>query len=153
MKILYSLIATIVLIWPFAFVTANQKCEYRNGVIVETRGVCPRGTTRLSSSGGLGSGLSGLFTNQPKNQVGPTGQPLIGNSNATDLLARSAGGLLGRDVRSPQERYNATQQANANAASYAVERKLNVIKEIDLLLQSGSISKDMADKLKAEALR
>jgi hypothetical protein len=56
-------------------------------------------------------------------------------------------------MRSPQERYAATQQANAVAASYAVERKLNVIKEIDLLLQSGSISEDMADKLKAEALR
>ena len=153
MKSIYGLIATIALLGPVAFATANQKCEYRNGAIVETRGVCPRGTTRVSSSRLFSPGISDLFTNESKNQVGPTGQPLLGGSNATDLAARSLGGLLGRDVRTPQERYNATQQANANASSYAVERKLNVIKEIDLLLQSGSISEDMADKLKAEALR
>lgn len=52
----------------------------------------------------LGDQLKGLFTNNPINQVGPTGQPLIGGSNVYDLLARSAGGLLGRDVRQPEER-------------------------------------------------
>ena len=48
--------------------------------------------------------LGGMFTDNPVNRVGPTGQPLIGGSNITDLLTRSAGGLLGRDVRQPEER-------------------------------------------------
>jgi len=48
--------------------------------------------------------LGGMFTDNPVNRVGPTGQPLMGGSNVTDLLTRSAGGLLGRDVRQPEER-------------------------------------------------
>lgn len=48
--------------------------------------------------------LGGMFTDNPVNRVGPTGQPLMGGSNITDLLTRSAGGLLGRDVRQPEER-------------------------------------------------
>ena len=51
----------------------------------------------------LGSGLKGLFTNNPVNAVSPTGQPLIGGSNVTNLAARSIGGLLGRDMRTPEE--------------------------------------------------
>jgi len=58
----------------------------------------------------LGDQLRGLFTNNPVNRVGPTGQPLMGGSNITDLLTRSAGGLLGRDVRSPQEKQAALQE-------------------------------------------
>ena len=52
----------------------------------------------------LGDQLRGLFTNNPVNRVGPTGQPLMGGSNITDLLTRSAGGLLGVDMRSPEEK-------------------------------------------------
>ena len=48
--------------------------------------------------------LGGMFTDNPVNRVGPTGQPLMGGSNITDLLTRSAGGLLGVDVRQPEER-------------------------------------------------
>jgi len=55
----------------------------------------------------LGDSLKGLFTNNPVNRVGPTGQPLMGGSNITDLLTRSAGGLLGVDVRNPQEKLQA----------------------------------------------
>ena len=58
----------------------------------------------------LGDQLRGLFTNNPVNRVGPTGQPLMGGSNITDLLTRSAGGLLGRDMRSPEEKILAAQQ-------------------------------------------
>ena len=58
----------------------------------------------------LGDSLRGLFTNNPVNRVGPTGQPLIGGSNITDLITRSAGGLLGRDMRSPEEKILAAQQ-------------------------------------------
>tara|TARA_R110002126_G_scaffold97894_1_gene227702 strand:- start:2233 stop:3456 length:1224 start_codon:yes stop_codon:yes gene_type:complete len=43
--------------------------------------------------------LGGMFTDNPVNRVGPTGEPNIGGSNVTDLIARSAGGLLGRDMR------------------------------------------------------
>ena len=58
----------------------------------------------MAFNSGFSSGLKGLFTNNPVNKVGPTGQPLIGGSNITDLLTRGAGGLLGRDVRQPEER-------------------------------------------------
>lgn len=51
--------------------------------------------------------LGGMFTDNPVNRVGPTGQPLMGGSNITDLLTRSAGGLLGVDVRNPQEKLKA----------------------------------------------
>ena len=51
--------------------------------------------------------ISRLFENNPVNQVGPTGQPLLGGSNITDLATRSLGGLLGRDVRTPQEKLQA----------------------------------------------
>ena len=54
--------------------------------------------------------LGGMFTDNPVNRVGPTGQPLMGGSNITDLLTRSAGGLLGRDMRSPEEKILAAQQ-------------------------------------------
>ncbi len=54
--------------------------------------------------------LGGMFTDNPVNRVGPTGQPLIGGSNITDLLTRSAGGLLGVDMRSPEEKILAAQQ-------------------------------------------
>ena len=47
----------------------------------------------------LGDSLRGLFTNNPVNRVGPTGEPNIGGSNVTDLIGRSVGGLLGRDMR------------------------------------------------------
>ena len=54
--------------------------------------------------------LGGMFTDNPVNRVGPTGQPLLGGSNITDLATRSAGGLLGRDMRSPKEKILAAQQ-------------------------------------------
>jgi hypothetical protein len=52
----------------------------------------------------LGGNLAGLFTNNPVNAVSATGQPLIGGSQSANLLARSVGGLLGRDMRTPQEK-------------------------------------------------
>ena len=64
----------------------------------------------MAFNSGFSSGLKGLFTNNPVNKVGPTGQPLIGGSNITDLLTRGAGGLLGRDMRSPEEKILAAQQ-------------------------------------------
>ncbi len=55
----------------------------------------------------LGGNLAGLFTNNPVNAVSATGQPLIGGSQSANLLARSVGGLLGRDLRTPQEKVQA----------------------------------------------
>jgi flagellar hook assembly protein FlgD len=52
----------------------------------------------------LGGNLAGLFTNNPVNAVSATGQPLIGGSQAANLLTRSVGGLLGKDLRTPQEK-------------------------------------------------
>jgi hypothetical protein len=51
--------------------------------------------------------LGGMFTDNPVNRVGPTGQPLIGGSNTMDLLTRGAGGLLGREVRGRPEQLTA----------------------------------------------
>ena len=64
----------------------------------------------MAFNSGFSSGLKGLFTDNPVNKVGPTGQPLIGGSNITDLLTRGAGGLLGVDMRSPEEKILAAQQ-------------------------------------------
>jgi len=52
----------------------------------------------------LGGNLAGLFTNNPVNAVSATGQPLIGGSQSANLLTRSVGGLLGRDLRTPEEK-------------------------------------------------
>lgn len=52
----------------------------------------------------LGDQLRGLFTNNPVQRVSAAGQPLLGGSETTNLLTRSLGGLLGRDVRTPQEK-------------------------------------------------
>lgn len=50
-----------------------------------------------------GSQLAGLFTGNPVQKVSATGQPLIGGSESANLLARSIGGLLGKDMRTPVE--------------------------------------------------
>lgn len=48
---------------------------------------------------------NGLFTGNPVNRVSSvSGQPLLGGSEITNLIARSIGGLAGRDMRTPQER-------------------------------------------------
>lgn len=52
----------------------------------------------------LGNQLRGLFTNNPVQRVSGAGQPLLGGSETTNLLTRSLGGLLGQDVRTPQEK-------------------------------------------------
>ena len=52
----------------------------------------------------LGDQLRGLFTNNPVQRVSAAGQPLLGGSETTNLLTRSLGGLLGLDVRTPQEK-------------------------------------------------
>ncbi len=50
---------------------------------------------------------NGLFTGNPVNRVSSiSGQPLIGGSEITNLIARSIGGLAGRDMRTPQEKIN-----------------------------------------------
>ena len=55
----------------------------------------------------LGDQLRGLFTNNPVQRVSAAGQPLLGGSETTNLLTRSLGGLLGLDVRTPQEKVQA----------------------------------------------
>jgi len=51
-----------------------------------------------------GSQLAGLFTGNPVQKVSALGQPLIGGSESANLLARSLGGLAGKDMRTPQEK-------------------------------------------------
>ena len=48
-------------------------------------------------------GLQGLFTGQIPNRIDEvTGRPLIGGNEPTNLLAKSLGSLMGRDMRSPE---------------------------------------------------
>ena len=78
----------------------------------------------------LGDQLKGLFTNNPVNQVGPTGQPLIGGSNVYDLLARSAGGLLGREVRGRPEQLTAALAQIDPKAPDAQEQQLTILAQL-----------------------
>lgn len=131
MKSMYTC-ATLLLLLVFTTTVnaATYRCKYSSGVILEVDGVCPTGTVTLRSDGNR------LFS-----------------SNLADGFTTSGRNIANSYIQGIQQ--NAANQAarRANAAANAVQWKLNVIKEIDLLLQSGSISKDMADKLKAEALR
>ena len=78
----------------------------------------------------LGDSLRGLFTNNPVNRVGPTGQPLIGGSNITDLLTRSAGGLLGVDVRGRPEQLSAALSQIDPKAPDAQQQQLAILIEL-----------------------
>jgi|TARA_A100001391_G_C5056504_1_gene274877 hypothetical protein len=61
---------------------------------------------------------NGLFTGNPINRVSSiSGQPLIGGSEITNLIARSIGGLVGRDMRTRQEKLTqALSQIDPKAA-------------------------------------
>ena len=78
----------------------------------------------------LGDQLRGLFTNNPVNRVGPTGQPLMGGSNITDLLTRSAGGLLGREVRGRPEQLTAALAQIDPKAPDAQEQQLTILAQL-----------------------
>ena len=73
--------------------------------------------------------LAGLFTNNPVNAVSATGQPLIGGSQAANLLARSVGGLLGRDMRTPQEKLTqALAQVDPNSTNAEAQQLAALVK-------------------------
>ena len=74
--------------------------------------------------------ISRLFENNPVNQVGPTGQPLIGGSNITDLGARSLGGLLGREVRGRPEQLSAALSQIDPKAPDAQQQQLAILIEL-----------------------
>jgi len=96
----------------------------------------------------LGENLAGLFSNNPVNRVGPTGQPLIGGSNTMDLLTRSAGGLLGREVRGrPEQLTAALSQIDPNDPQ-------KMIKMYGLITELGEPPQQMAamEKMKGMAL-
>lgn len=77
----------------------------------------------------LGGNLSGLFTNNPVNAVSATGQPLIGGSQAANLLTRSVGGLLGRDMRTPQEKLTqALAQVDPNSTNAEAQQLAALVK-------------------------
>ena len=78
----------------------------------------------------LGENLAGLFTTNPVNKVGPTGQPLIGGSNTMDLLTRSAGGLLGREVRGRPEQLTAALSQIDPKAPDAKEQQLRILAQL-----------------------
>lgn len=78
----------------------------------------------------LGDQLRGLFTNNPVNRVGPTGQPLMGGSNITDLLTRSAGGVLGREVRGRPEQLTAALSQIDPKAPDAAQQQLATLIEL-----------------------
>jgi hypothetical protein len=74
--------------------------------------------------------LGGMFTDNPVNKVGPTGQPLIGGSNTMDLLTRSAGGLLGREVRGRPEQLTAALSQIDPRAPDAQEQQLRILAQL-----------------------
>ena len=74
--------------------------------------------------------LGGMFTDNPVNRVGPTGQPLMGGSNITDLLTRSAGGLLGVDVRGRPEQLTAALSQIDPKAPDAQQQQLAILVEL-----------------------
>ena len=74
--------------------------------------------------------LGGMFTDNPVNKVGPTGQPLMGGSNITDLLTRSAGGLLGREVRGRPEQLTAALAQIDPKAPDAQEQQLTILAQL-----------------------
>ena len=79
--------------------------------------------------GRLGGNLAGLFTNNPVNAVSATGQPLIGGSQAANLLTRSVGGLLGRDMRTPQEKLTqALAQVDPNSTNAEAQQLAALVK-------------------------
>ena len=78
----------------------------------------------------LGENLAGLFSNNPVNRVGPTGQPLLGGSNITDLLTRSAGGLLGREVRGRPEQLTAALSQIDPRAPDVTQQQLAILIEL-----------------------
>jgi hypothetical protein len=74
--------------------------------------------------------ISRLFENNPVNQVGPTGQPLIGGSTITDLGARSLGGLLGREVRGRPEQLTAALAQIDPKAPDAEQQQLTILAQL-----------------------
>ena len=74
--------------------------------------------------------ISRLFENNPVNQVGPTGQPLIGGSTITDLGARSLGGLLGREVRGRPEQLTAALSQIDPKAPDAQQQQLAILAQL-----------------------
>ena len=74
--------------------------------------------------------LGGMFTDNPVNRVGPTGQPLMGGSNVTDLLTRSAGGLLGREVRGRPEQLTAALAQIDPKAPDAEQQQLTILAQL-----------------------
>jgi predicted homoserine dehydrogenase-like protein len=120
------ILAGILLVPPSA--NANYRCQYRNGVIVEVT-ICARETTMLGRSYGYQS---------------------------EEAARQQRKAEMWRSYREGSKAANeATGQAIANALfgkssqqKTAVEAKLNQIKEIDALYNTGSISKAQADALK-----
>ncbi len=99
----------------------------------------------------LGDQLRGLFTNNPVNRVGPTGQPLMGGSNITDLLTRSAGGLLGREVRGRPEQLTAALAQIDPKAPDAQEQQLRILAQLGTPPQQmQAMQKIKADREKKE---
>ena len=74
--------------------------------------------------------ISRLFENNPVNKVGPTGQPLLGGSNITDLATRSLGGLLGREVRGRPEQLTAALAQIDPKAPDAQEQQLTILAQL-----------------------
>mgnify|MGYP003627786873 FL=1 len=74
--------------------------------------------------------ISRLFENNPVNKVGPTGQPLLGGSNITDLATRSLGGLLGREVRGRPEQLTAALSQIDPKAPDAEQQQLTILAQL-----------------------
>jgi hypothetical protein len=108
----------------------------------------------------LGGNLAGLFTNNPINAVSATGQPLIGGSQSANLLARSVGGLLGRDLRTPEEKILAAtagiDRTTAAGQLEAIEARLQFETDPDkrntLGQQAVQLRRQMASDARQEKL-
>ena len=85
-----------------------------------------------------GSQLAGLFTGNPVQKVSALGQPLIGGSESANLLARSLGGLAGKDMRTPQEvQRDQKAMLNSELAKIDPEDPKRMAKMYGLLAQFG----------------
>ena len=93
-----SLVAISTLLLMVSTATyANQRCQYRDGVIVEVSGVCPTGTVTLrASSGAYGSQLAEVFTSNAHNTT----------TNAANNVSSSIRSNMGPNTTVQRRRIN-----------------------------------------------
>jgi len=76
-------------------------------------------------------GLQGLFTGQIPNRIDEvTGRPLIGGNEPTNLLAKSLGSLMGREMRSRPEQLRAALSQIDPKSPDAEQQQLTILAQL-----------------------